>query len=221
MSRTRSQVLKNINSMLSMLLLASMILMAPVRAESIESPSDMLKRTSDDVIKVLKEKRVMLEKEPDLVYQIVDQYILPHLDDVSMAKLALGKNWRTASNDQKIAFVDEFRSLLVRTYSKSLQEFSDQTINFFPANVDSDKAVVKSEVLQNGGPTIPVAYRVRIKDNAWKVYDISIDGVSLVTSYRGTFTQEIRKSGMDGLLELLRDRNAVIPTDKAGTPVES
>lgn len=193
--------------------LASLVMMPPVRAESIESPSDMLKRTSDDVIKVLREKRVMLEKEPDMVYDIVDKYILPHLDDVSMAKLALGKNWRNATNEQKIAFVDEFRSLLVRTYSKSLQEFSDQTINFFPADIDSDRAVVKSEVLQSGGPTIPVAYRMRVKDNAWKVYDISIDGVSLVTSYRGTFAQEIRKSGMDGLLQLLRDKNAVIPKD--------
>ena len=80
---------------------------------------------------------------------------------------------------------------------------------------------MKSEVLQNGGPTIPVSYRVRVKDNAWKVYDITIDGVSLVTSYRGTFTQEIRKSGMDGLLELMRDKNAVIPTDKTQSPVES
>jgi phospholipid transport system substrate-binding protein len=174
----------------------------------------MLKRTSDDVIKVLKEKRVMLEKEPDMVYDIVDKYILPHLDDVSMAKLALGKNWRTASNDQKIAFVDEFRSLLVRTYSKSLQEFSDQTINFFPADIDDDKATVKSEVVQNGGPTIPVSYRMRVKDNDWKVYDIVIDGVSLVTSYRGTFAQEVRKGGMDGLLQLLRDKSAQIPADK-------
>jgi phospholipid transport system substrate-binding protein len=206
-----------------LLLMASTMLLVPVRAESIESPSDMLKRTSDDVIKVLKEKREMLEKEPDLVYQIVDQYILPHLDDVTMAKLALGKNWRNATNEQKIAFVDEFRDLLIRTYSKSLQEFRDQTITFFPVDIASneEKAIVKSEILQSGGPTIPVAYRVRIKDNSWKVYDISIDGVSLVTSYRGTFTQEVRKSGIDGLLLLLRDKNAVIPVDKNTKETES
>lgn len=218
-----SRVQKQVYSVLPAVLMAVMILAVPLRAESLESPSDMLKRTSDDVIKVLKEKRVMLEKEPELVYQIVDQYILPHLDDVSMAKLALGKNWRTASNAQKIAFVDEFRSLLVRTYSKSLQEFSDQTINFFPADIapGEDKVVVKSEVVQNGGPTIPVAYRMRIKDNSWKVYDIAIDGVSLVTSYRGTFTQEVRKSGMDGLLLMLRDKNAVIPVDKDAKATES
>jgi phospholipid transport system substrate-binding protein len=140
-----------------------------------------------------------------------------------MAKLALGKNWRNATNEQKIAFVDEFRDLLIRTYSKSLQEFRDQTITFFPVDIASneEKAIVKSEILQSGGPTIPVAYRVRIKDNSWKVYDISIDGVSLVTSYRGTFTQEVRKSGIDGLLLLLRDKNAVIPVDKNTKETES
>jgi len=218
-----SRVHKQMYSAFMLLLMASTMLLVPVRAESIESPSDMLKRTSDDVIKVLKEKREMLEKEPDLVYQIVDQYILPHLDDVTMAKLALGKNWRNATNEQKIAFVDEFRDLLIRTYSKSLQEFRDQTITFFPVDIASneEKAIVKSEILQSGGPTIPVAYRVRIKDNSWKVYDISIDGVSLVTSYRGTFTQEVRKSGIDGLLLLLRDKNAVIPVDKNTKETES
>ncbi len=211
MSGTRKQVYPLFISVL----IASLVLMTPLRAESLESPSAMLKRTSDDVIKVLKEKRVMLEKEPELVYQIVDQYILPHLDDVSMAKLALGKNWRNATNEQKIAFVDEFRSLLVRTYSKSLQEFSDQKINFFPDDLapNENKTVVKSEVVQSGGPVIPVAYRMRIKDNEWKVYDIAIDGVSLVTSYRGTFTQEVRQNGMDGLLKMLRDKNAAVPTD--------
>lgn len=213
------RVQKQFYLVLLLTLASSTMLLTPLHAEGIESPSVTLKRTSDDVIKVLKDKHDELAKNPELVYQIVDKYILPHLDDVTMAKLALGKNWRSATNDQKIAFVDEFRDLLIRTYSKSLQEFRDQTINFSPTDVapGEDRAVVKSEVVQNGGSTIPVAYRVRLKDNDWKVYDITIDGVSLVTSYRGTFTQEVRKSGMDGLLKLLRDKNAVIPTDKTKT----
>lgn len=179
------------------------------QAADIESPTDMLKRTSDQVINILVEQREVIEADSDKLYDIVQEYIIPHLDDVTMAKLALGKNWRKANNDQKIIFVDEFRELLVRTYGKSLKEFKDQTINFFPVKLapGSDKAVVKSEVLQPGGPTIPISYKMRIKDNAWKVYDISIDGVSLVTSYRGTFTQEVRKGGIKGLLAMLRDRN--------------
>ena len=190
-------------------LVALMLLSQSVYAAEVESPTDMLKRTSDEVIVILVEQRDVIEADPDKLYEIVQKYIIPHLDDVTMAKLALGKNWRKASNDQKIVFVDEFRELLVRTYGKSLKEFKDQTINFFPVNIapDTDKVVVKSEVLQPGGPTIPISYKMRIKDKAWKVYDISIDGVSLVTSYRGTFTQEVRKGGIEGLLAMLRDRN--------------
>lgn len=178
--------------------------------EAVESPVQLLERTSQQVIDILRKDRDLLKSEPDRIYKIVDQYILPHLDDVTMAKLALGKNWRKASKEQKLKFVDEFRNLLVRTYSKSLTEFRDQEIKFFPLNLaaDAHKTSVKAEVLQPGGPSIPLAYRMRIKNNAWKVYDIKVDGISLVTSYRGTFTQEIRKSGIDGLLKYLRGKNA-------------
>ncbi len=180
-------------------------------ADDIEPPHEMLQRTSEEVIGVLKEKKAEIDSTPGIVYELVDEYILPHLDDVTMAKLALGKHWRKASNEEKIRFVDAFRTLLIRTYGKSLQEFSDQKMNFFPSQVNKGKALVKSEVIQSGGPKIPVAYRMRVKDNAWKVYDISIDGVSLVTSYRGTFAQEVRKGGMSGLLEMLDSKNTGTP----------
>ena len=183
-----------------------------VAAQQIESPVIMLERTSQQVIKILRDDQEMLQNEPERVYKIIDEYILPHLDEVTMAKLAMGKNWKNASKDQKIEFVTEFKNLLVRTYSKSLLEFKDQEINYFPLKLadDAHKASVKAEVIQSGGPSIPMAYRVRIKNNTWKVYDIKIDGISLVTSYRGTFTQEIRKSGIDGLLKYLRDKNSAL-----------
>ena len=179
------------------------------------SPVIMLERTSQQVIKILRDDQELLKKEPERVYKIIDDYILPHLDEVTMAKLAMGKNWRNASKDQKLEFVTEFKNLLVRTYSKSLLEFRDQQINYFPLKLadDAHKASVKAEVIQPGGPAISMAYRVRIKNNAWKVYDIKIDGISLVTSYRGTFTQEIRKSGIDGLLKYLRDQNSALATN--------
>ena len=181
-----------------------------VQAEAIESPVVFLERTSNQVIQILRDDHELLQKEPERVYKIVDDYILPHLDDVTMAKLALGKNWKKATKEQKIEFVSEFKDLLIRTYSKSLVEFKDQEINYFPVKLaaDAHKASVKAEVIQPGGPSIPMAYRVRIKNNAWKVYDIKIDGISLVTSYRGTFTQEIRKSGIDGLLKYMREKNS-------------
>lgn len=183
---------------------------AQAHAEPIESPSVLLERTSQQVIKILKKDHELLKKDPGRVYKIIDDYILPHLDEITMAKLALGKNWRKASREQKIAFIEEFKNLLIRTYSKSLVEFKDQKINFFPVKLaaDTKRTSVKAEVIQPGGPSIPMSYRVRIKNNAWKVYDIKIDGISLVTSYRGTFTQEIRKSGIEGLLKYLRDKNS-------------
>ena len=184
--------------------------LAEASVEPIESPVALLERTSNQVIKILRDDHEMLKKDPDRIYQVIDEYILPHLDNVTMAKLALGKNWKTATNEQKLAFVGEFKNLLLRTYGKSLIEFKDQEIKYFPVNLaaDAKKTSVKAEVIQPGGPSIPLAYRMRIKNNTWKVYDIKIDGVSLVTSYRGTFTQEIRKSGMDGLLKYLHDKNS-------------
>ena len=202
--------MSNMKQKINVILLGVILMFSHITsAVAIESPTEMLKRTSDEVMDVLNKQRSLLEAEPDRLFDIIEKYIIPNLDDVTMAKLALGKNWRIASNDQKIDFVDQFRELLVLTYGKSLREFDDQKINFFPVTVDekTTKVTVKSEVIQSGGPVIPVSYKMRVKDNAWKVYDISIDGVSLVTSYRGTFAQEIRKGGMEGLLLMLHDRN--------------
>ena len=184
--------------------------LAEASVESIESPVELLERTSTQVIKILRDDHELLKNEPGRIYKVIDDYILPHLDDVTMAKLALGKNWKKATREQKLQFVEEFKNLLVRTYSKSLIEFKDQEIKYFPVKLaaDAQKVSVNAEVIQPGGPSIPMAYRMRIKNNAWKVYDIKIDGISLVTSYRGTFTQEVRKSGIDGLLKYLHDKNS-------------
>jgi phospholipid transport system substrate-binding protein len=197
-------------SALALLFVMQLIFSERLFAADIVAPDVILKQTSDEVIAELKAKREEIKENPDLVYDLVHEYILPHLDEVTIAKLALGKNWRSATREQKREFIEEFRNLLIRTYGKSLSEFSDQKINYFPVRMKQGdkKVVVKSEVLQSGGPAIPVSYRMRIKDDAWLVYDLSIDGVSLVTSYRGTFDQEVRKGGIDGLLKYMKNRKA-------------
>ncbi len=204
------------------LCVVALLISSSLTAAEVESPVDLLKRTSDEVIEVLKQRRDEIDANPEIVYEIVDKYIVPHLDDVTLAKLALGKNWREASNEQKIKFVDEFRELLIRTYGKSLQEFKDQKIEFSPLreSAGEDRVVVKSEVLQSGGPTIPVDYRMRLKDGKWKVYDIIIDGISLVTNYRGTFAQEMRKGGMEQVLKMLREKKVEV-TEENATPDSS
>ena len=202
-------IMRKASTLAGLLLLLQVYFSSALAAAEMVAPDVMLKQTSDEVIAVIKDKREQLKEDPSLVYDLVHEYILPHLDEVTIAKLALGKNWRDASREQKIEFINEFRNLLIRTYGKSLSEFSDQEINYFPVQLKEgdERVVVKSEVIQPGGPSIPVSYRMRIKDDAWKVYDLSIDGVSLVTSYRGTFDQEVRKGGIEGLLKYLKEKN--------------
>jgi len=127
-----------------------------------------------------------------------------------MTQLAVGRNWRDASDTQKKSLIDEFRTLLVRTYSTSLSQYRNQTIDVKPLKIaaaDTD-VVVKTQVNQPGGQPIPIDYSVEKTSEGWKVYDVLIDGVSLVTNYRSSFNTEIQKSGIDGLIKSLVDRNA-------------
>jgi phospholipid transport system substrate-binding protein len=127
-----------------------------------------------------------------------------------MTRLAVGRNWNQATPEQKQALVKEFRTMLVRTYSSSLSQYRNQTIEVKPTKIGAaDKeAVVKTAVIQQGGPSIPIDYAMEKMDSGWKVYDVVIDGASLVTTYRGTFNDQVQKGGIDGLLKTLQERNA-------------
>ena len=169
----------------------------------------LIKSTSEQVLKALDEQRDQLKKDPNHVYKLVDEIILPHLDFEKMAKLALGKNWRKANTAQKKSFTAAFRTLLVRTYSKSLSEYTDQKIIYLPFRMKAGatKVTVKTEIDQNSGFPIPIDYSLFIKGSEWKVYDIKIDGLSLVTNYRGSFAKEIRAKGIAALIKKLQDKN--------------
>ena len=169
----------------------------------------LIKNTSEQVLKALEDQKDLLKKDPNHVYKLVDDIILPHIDFEKMAKLALGKNWRKASAAQKTAFTAAFRQLLVRTYSKSLSEYTGQKLIYLPfrAKADATTVTVKTEIDQNSGFPIPINYSLFIKGDAWKVYDIKIDGLSLVTNYRGSFAKEIRAKGVAGLIKKLEDKN--------------
>lgn len=169
----------------------------------------LIKNTSEQVLKALEDQKELLKKDPNHVYKLVDEIILPHIDFQKMAKLALGKNWRKATAAQKKTFTAAFRQLLVRTYSKSLSEYTGQKLIYLPfrAKADATNVTVKTEIDQNSGFPIPINYSLFIKGDAWKVYDIKIDGLSLVTNYRGSFAKEIRAKGMAGLIKKLEDKN--------------
>ncbi len=184
-----------------------------VAEEAMPEPQALVKQASDDMLKALKDNEAELETNPDKIYDLVESILMPHFDFEKMSKLALGKNWRVANDEQRVRFIEEFRLLLIRTYATAMLEYTDEEIHFLPFRDDlSRKRVnVPMEVLQPAGPSIPMALSLyQNKDDAWKVYDVKIDGISLVTNYRSSFANEIRNGGMEQLINNLAERNAKV-----------
>lgn len=181
------------------------------------SAQDMVRQTSDRMIAALKAEREAIKADPKRLYPLVEEIVLPHFDFERMSGWVLGKHWRTASDAQKTRFVQEFRALLVRTYATAMAEYRDQEIVYLPFKAESgaDDVTVRSEIKNPGGPSIPVSYSAYLKNNEWKVYDVNIDGVSMVTNYRSTFSNEIRQAGLDALIDKLATRNQQLDKDAA------
>ena len=187
-------------------LLAALI---PAVAAGQESPDALVKRTADEIIAIIKADKDIQNGNSAKVFELAEQKVLPHFDFERMTRLAVGRNWGQANDEQKQSLVKEFRTLLVRTYSSSLSQYRNQTIDVKPTKVAAaDKeATVRSAVIQQGGPPIPIDYTMEKADSGWKVYDVVIDGASLVTTYRGTFNDQVQKGGIDGLVKTLQERN--------------
>lgn len=184
-----------------------------VAAEEMSAPQALVKQASDDMLKALADNEAELEADPDKIYKLVEDILMPHFDFEKMSKLALGQNWRTASDDQRARFVEEFRLLLIRTYSTAMLEYTDEEIRLLPFRDDLSRkrVTVPMEVIQPSGPSIPMALSLyQNKEDAWKVYDVKIDGISLVTNYRSSFATEIRNGGIDKLIQNLAERNSKV-----------
>ena len=195
---------------LILLTILPFFLMPSIVLAEVPVPQTLIKTSSDRMQKALKENKATIEKNPSFVYGLVDKILLPNFDFSKISKLALGKNWRKASTAQRERFIGEFRLLLVRTYSIAMLEFTDGDIVFLPFRGDlaKKKVKVKMEIARPNGPTIPMALSMYLsKQKKWMVYDVKIDGISLVTNYRSTFATEIRNDGMDKLIENLSTRN--------------
>ena len=180
-----------------------------------QSAGEVVKTTSDQVIAKLQADREELNARPEKIYGLVDDLIVPQFDFNSMAKLVLGKNWKTATAPQQAAFTVQFQTLLVRTYAKALLEYSNDQITYYPEQKSQDSKIlqVKTEIARPGSSKIPINYSLINRDGAWKVVDVTIDGVSLVSTYRGSFAAEIRNKGVDSLIQQLVDKNSKATID--------
>jgi phospholipid transport system substrate-binding protein len=173
-------------------------------------PPDLLARnTTQEVLEILKADKEIQGGNTQKVNALVEAKVLPHFDFNRMTQLAVGKHWNAASPQQKQTLVKEFRALLVRTYATSLTEFSNQTIEFKPLALRPEDAdvTVQTEIKQPGGKPIPIDYAMYKTAFGWKVYDVTIDAVSLVINYRGSFANTIRQSGIDGLIKMLEAKS--------------
>jgi phospholipid transport system substrate-binding protein len=178
-------------------------------AAELSAPQQAIAQASDKLQQRMQDKNFI--KDFNKVTQFVDQSINPHVDFDKISALVLGKLWKSATPDEQVRFKKEFQTLLVRTYSRAFAEFKEWTIRFLPSEMEdgATKVVVKTEVLQPGVQPIAVNYRMYFANGEWKAYDIMIEGVSLVTNYRSTFSDEVQAKGsLNAVIDGLAKRNA-------------
>ena len=195
--------------MINRLLIALSLLCFSITTFAIEAPDALVKRTAEDVLAIVKADKDIQAGNQDKIFALAEEKILPNFNFDRVSRLVLGKNWTKATPDQKSAFQTEFRTLLLRTYATALSKYKNQVIEYKPLRLadGANTAAVKTVILQPGGQPIAVDYALEKQTDTWKVYDIVIEGVSLVTNYRGQFTQEIRQNGLDSLIKKLADKN--------------
>lgn len=187
-----------------------MALQTAAVAEDVLDPETLVRQTSERMLTVLKQQHDVIKSEPARLYGLVDDIVLPHFDFERMARWVLGKNWRQATPEQQQRFVVEFRNLLVRTYGTALLEYNDQEVRFLPLRMSAgaEEVTVRTEIQQPGGLPIPINYSMYRRADGWKVYDVVIDGISLVSNYRTDFSAQIRSGGIDALIVRIAERNA-------------
>ena len=185
---------------------------APALAVAEEHPAQQLVvDTSQEIMKRLEKEETVVRAEGQRLYEIVEEMVLPHFDFTAMASWVLGKYWRQATPEQKSRFTEEFKMLLVRTYSNALLEAIGKQITYLPlksAKADVDEVTIRTEVEQKGGFPIPIDYKMHLKDGQWKVFDVVIDNISLVSNYRTSFAKQIKDEGIEKLIDDIARRNS-------------
>jgi len=181
-------------------------------AGAFASPDDataLVKRTAEKMLGTLEARRAEVNRSPALIFGMVDDILAPHFDFQKITQGALGPHWRQASPTQQQALTDGFKQVLVRTYARSLLNYSGQEIRYLPAKPGSrdNTVTVSTEVRAPGATPIPIDYRMYDNGAGWKVYDVIVNNASLVSNYRSSFATEIRDKGIDGLITKLGEMN--------------
>jgi phospholipid transport system substrate-binding protein len=178
-------------------------------AHAQEAPDALVKRVSQEVVQIIKNDPKVQAGDQGRIREVIESKLVPHFDAERMTALAMGRNWRQATPEQQKQLVDQFRTLLIRTYSGALNQYRDQQIDYKPLRADPNATdvLVRTEVIRQGQPPVQIDYGMEKKDGGWKAYDVIVGGVSLVTNYRDEFNEQIRAGGIDGLIKTLTAKN--------------
>ena len=194
--------------------LLGMLLAAPVFAQAQDmAPDALAKKVTEEVLAIIRTDKDIRAGNTKKVLDLVEEKVLPHFNFTRMTRLAIGAPWRQATSAQQQSLTSEFRTLLVHTYTSAFTQYRDQVIVYRPLKLQpgETEVVVRSLIKQtNGADPIDVNYSMEKTDTSWKVYDVAIAGVSLVQNYRSTFNSEIQKSGIDGLIATLTNKNKAL-----------
>lgn len=207
------------NKAMRVLLAFTLSVAAMAARADVKAPDQLIRETAADVIATVKADKDLRNGDQKKMLALVESKILPHFDFEKMTRLAVGRPWRTATAEQRTALVTEFRTLLVRTYTAAFAHYENQTVDVKPpvATDDSGNEVsVNTSIAKPGSPAIAVNYEMEKKPEGWKVFDLTIEGASLIESYRGTFQEQVQQSGIDGLIKFLADKNKA----NAGQPLK-
>ena len=191
----------------TLLLLPLALIASPVHAQ--EAPDALVKRVAEDVLASIRADKDLQAGNPAKIKQLIETKLAPHFDFARMTALAMGRNWRAATPEQQKQLTEQFKTLLVRTYSGALTNYRDNTMNYKPlrANPGDTDVIVRTEVTRPGQAPVPIDYSMEKTPEGWKAYDVIVAGVSLVTNYRDEFNDVIKSSGVDGLIKTLADKN--------------
>ena len=175
-----------------------------------EAPDALVKRVSQEALQIIKTDPNVQAGDQARIRDLIETKLTPHFDIDRMTALAAGRAYRSATPEQKKRLGEEFKTLLIRTYSSALRQYREQTIDYKPLRADpaATDVVVRTEVIRPGQPPVQIDYSMGKTPDGWKAYDVVVGGVSLVTNYRDEFTQQVQAGGVDGLIKSLAAKNA-------------
>jgi phospholipid transport system substrate-binding protein len=185
-------------------------------ARAQEAPDALVKRVSEDVLQTVKSDPKIQAGDRDRIRDVLETKLAPHFDFERMTALAVGRGWRQATPEQQKQLVEQFKTLLVRTYSNAFVQYRNETISYKPFRADAGATdvTVRTEIVRPGQTPVQIDYTLGKKGNEWKAYDVIVGGVSLVTNYRDEFSAQIQSGGIDGLIKSLQAKNAAPPPAK-------